>query len=63
MKPTPLPKKIYMSIQAPTQKAHNTQNHKFDFDIAFQIQEQKPQKFKIFQANSRVWTKFESKKK
>ena len=31
--------------------------------MAFQIQEQKPQKFKIFQANNRVWTKFESKKK
>ena len=38
-------------------------NHKFNFDIAFQIQEQKPQKFKIFQANNRVWTKFESEQK
>ena len=31
--------------------------------MAFQIQEQKPQKFKIFQANNRVWTKFEPNKK
>ena len=44
-------------------KARNKQNHKFNFDEAFQIQEQKPQQFKIFQANNRVWPKFESKKK
>ena len=41
----------------------NTQNHKFNFDITFQIQEKKPQKFKIFPANNKVWPKFESKKK
>ena len=46
-----------------TLKARNTQNHKFNFDIAFQIQEKKPQKFKILKANNRVWTKFESKQK
>ena len=46
-----------------TLKARNTQNHKFNFDIAFQIQEQKPQKFKILKANNKVRTKFESKQK
>ena len=55
--------KINHNAPAITLKARNTQNHKFNFDIAFQIQEQKQQKFKIFQANNRVWPKFESKKK
>ena len=42
---------------------HAIHNHIFNFDIAFQSQEQKPQKFKIFQAKNKEWTKFESKKK
>jgi len=44
-------------------KARNTQNHKFNFNMAFQIQEQIPQKFKIFQANNSVWKKLKSKQK